>query len=251
MKKLLALLLAVVMVLSLFAACGSKDDEDEDEEEKETVSKEKNEEEEASDEQEEQKDDEEEEEKEEEEKKPAKKEFSLGEVSGRTYENDFIGIGCRLPAGWTYLDEEELKEMNNISAELLGDDLLEAYAKASAAYAMMATSGSVENCNLNVEKVAQAKLDALDIVENYEKLLPMMEQMFENMGAENIVLEITTVKLDGKTFDCMHSSLTLNGVDMVQYTISMKCDGYMANLALTATDDEGLEEILDCFYLLK
>lgn len=231
MKKLLALLLAIVMVMSFFAACGSRDDEEEDRK-KEPVSDKKEEETEG-------------------EETPAGKDFTLGEVDGQTYENTFIGIGCRLPSGWTYLSEEELKEANQIAEDLVGDALTEAYQKATILYPMMATSPSVENCNLNMEKLDKQILEKLDIAGNNEKLLPMMEAAFENMGASSVLLELGTVKLDGKTFDCINTHVTLSGVEMVQCILSIKCDGYLANLSLTAANEENLEELLDCFYLLK
>ena len=233
MKKAFALILAMVMVLSLFAACSGPSDTDakthqesvapETEEEQTTEDATTN----------------------------IPEGFTLGEYSGQTYENTFIKVGCRLPADWTYRTEAELKGMLSIPEGVAGDDLLDAYAKTTVFYVMMASSNSVENCNITMEKVAADTLEALDLKENNERILPMMAQALEAAGATGLSLELGTVMLDGVTFDCIDSRLTLNGVNMVQCCIPMKCDGYLVSLTLTASNEENMEELLDYFYLLK
>ena len=221
MKKLLALLLAIVMVFSLFVACSNdKDDEDDDKK----ASEEKT-------------------------SSVTTKEL-MGEIDGNVYENTFIGIGCRLPDSWTYLSQSELNEMNGIVMDIIDDEALTAYLDASVFYSMMATSGFVDNCNINLEKVSSVTLESMDVAEYLEESMPTLEQTYDSMGATNFQYEITTVKLDGKVVDCIYTNVSLNGVDMVQCVIVLKCDGYLANISLTAYSDKNLEALLGYFYWL-
>lgn len=46
-------------------------------------------------------------------------EFSTGTINGNVYENDFFNIKLELPEGYTFVDEETLAQINEISINLL------------------------------------------------------------------------------------------------------------------------------------
>lgn len=232
MKKLLTSLLAILMVLSLLAAC--RREEEKAEEKKEPVTEEQG----------------KPVEEKEEEKSP--KDFTLGKVDGQTYENAFIKIGCRMPENWKYLTLEAQSVANGIDEDLTGDALLEAYLEKDMFVDLTVSDGQGSSCSISMEKMDNKQLEELDVLEYYEEQLAALEAAFvEIVGAEKTTIGVEKVMLDGVVFDCIYMNITANGIKMVQYMIAIKCDGYLANLALATIDEEKMEGILDCFYLLK
>ncbi|MBE6770088.1 MAG: hypothetical protein E7548_04970 [Ruminococcaceae bacterium] len=224
MKKLFALLLALVMVLSLTACLDNKSEDDLRGDQivngtSSTVSQ---------------------------------PEFSLGSTSGLTYENKFIGIGCKLDSDWTFYTDEEIRELNNVTADLAGEEFEDILKNSAVIYDMFAShSNETDNINVNLEKVNPLTLAAIDLTENYKQLMPTMKQGFENMGYKNIQMKTGTVTIDGKDFASMSTSGEIGEFKMYQTAFCLKCNGYIANITITAFDKDAVDTILDKFYLVK
>lgn len=179
------------------------------------------------------------------------KEFSLGETSGKTYRNEFIGIGCDLSEDWSFYTDEQIKELNNISIDMMGEDAKEIIENATIVYDMYATdSGGFNNINVNLEKVNPAQLLALDLAESLEEQFPVIEESLSNMGYENLNHEISTIEIDGKAMVAMYLSGQINGVDSYQVCFQKKCNGYLANITLSTFFEDNLSQLASSFYWL-
>lgn len=179
-------------------------------------------------------------------------EFSLGDITGLNYENEFIGIGCNLPADWTFYTDEQIKELNNVAADLAGEEYKEAMKNATVVYDMLAASPDMaSNINVNLEKVDPILLAVTDLSDYLEQSIPMIKQGLENMGATVTKSEIGTVTIDGIAFDCLRITSNINGLTMCQLLFATKCNGYIANLAISTTSEVELQEIIDCFYIVR
>ena len=55
----------------------------------------------------------------------ASNDFSIGNVKSRVYVNEFIGICYKLDDGWTFYDDDQIKALNNITMDVVGDELEE------------------------------------------------------------------------------------------------------------------------------
>ncbi len=233
MKKLIALLLAVMMLFAL-CACGDKDDSAKPaDDEKEDVKSEEN------------------IDKEEEEEEEEDAEFELGTIKGRTYENESMGIGVKLEAGWQLLSEDEMYEMMGIVADMYeGDELHDLILNSGTFYDMMAVTSGVENMNVTVEKqtaAVAAKYSAEDYAEAGKAGL---EHAFAAAGYNLISCDIISVDFAGEEHAAIMSHLEGNGVEMYQMAIVFKCGNYFANITISAADEAGLYEIMDMFYAL-
>ena len=240
MKKLLACLLALVMVLSL-AACGGTEDirgtqidvpQDTtpvdtvpvDTVPVDTVP---------------------------EETTPAEEELSLGVNDGIKYESTFIGLGCTLPEGWTFYTEEQLRELNNITEELVDEAYTEALKDATTIQDMFASSGDgLSNCNVTLEKVNALSLAVTDVKDIYEAQKETLVSGYESMGGANVKIESVTVTIEGKDFEALTLSVDIYGTTLMQTLFCVKCPGYLATLVVTADSAEAMQAVLDCFYLV-
>lgn len=183
---------------------------------------------------------------------PPEPEFTLGTVSGLTYENSFIGIGCTLDSEWTYYSEEQIKEMNNIASDMAGEEFKEQVKNATIVYDMLAVhSNPLRNININLEKVDPVQLALIDLADNLEKSFPSIEQAMKNMGYTNIVHEISKVKIGDEEFDCLNNEAEINGIKIYQTVISIKCHGYIASISIGSDSKEDINTILGYFYTVE
>jgi len=180
-------------------------------------------------------------------------EFSLGAVEGINYENKFIGIGCNLPSDWVFFTDEQIMELNNYVADIAGGGFEEAMKNASLVYDMyaMSTTNQINNINVNLEKGNPATIAMTDLEDVFENSLPLLKQSIENMGGSVISSEIGSVTVDGTEFTCMTNIMEANGITMYQLSFAKKCNGYIANISIGATDENTLNDIIDCFYVIK
>jgi hypothetical protein len=183
---------------------------------------------------------------------PKDEEFALGEVAGNKYESEFIGLGFTLPEGWSFYTDEEIKEMNNYVEDKAGQDYLDLLKNATVIYDMAAASpAQTDNVVVTLEKKPNAQLNKLDLAQTLEASFNVSKSSLENMGYRNLTHEVTTLTIDGETFHAMHVTGTLSGMTMRQTSIVIKCNGYLASLAVTTFDAAGTAPLLDNIYILK
>lgn len=179
-------------------------------------------------------------------------EFSLGAVEGLNYENKFIGIGCNLPSDWTFYTDEQIRELNNITTDYFDEEYQEILANAQLIYDMYAvTVDQLKNINVNLEKVDPVTLAMVDLADIYEQNEAIVKQTFENMGYTNITFEHGTAMIEDESFACMRTTAQINGITMYQLSFATKCNGYIANFAITTFNENTVDDVLSYFYLIK
>lgn len=175
-------------------------------------------------------------------------EISLGSTSGNRWENEFIGIGCQLDENWTFMTDEEIRQQNQISTELVGDEYKDALESAAVIYDMMANhANGTSTVGVNLEKLSGATLlitEQLYIEASKESL----EGAIASMGVENIQVSTEEISLGGKTHYGIRLEGEYSGVKIYETLIAVKCNGYMACVTACTWVEDGTQEILDCFY---
>lgn len=176
-------------------------------------------------------------------------EFSMGHVDGLTYENSFIGLGCTLSSDWIFYDDEQIREINNFSADLAGEDIAEQIKKADLVYDMYAMNqDGTCNINVNLQKAPALQLAALNVADALESQMPMLKTGLENMGYENISCTLAKVTVAGKEYDAIKVTGSLSGMNLYNVIFSKKCSGYLASITVGSFGDDQTGEILGCFY---
>lgn len=179
------------------------------------------------------------------------KEFSIGKTDGLVYENEFIGIGCNLESNWRFYSDEEIKQINNISVELAGEDFEKMMENAEVIYDMYAVSDNeMDNIVVNLEKSNKLLINQLNLRDNLENSIPMIESALGNMGYTNLETELDTITIEGKELDCLCVSGEINGLKMYQKGFAIKCNGYLANISVTTYDENNADSIIENFYFV-
>ncbi len=179
-------------------------------------------------------------------------EFSFGEVNASKYENKFIGIGCNLDSEWSFYDDDQIKEMNNIALDAVDEDVADLIDNADLIYDMYAVhSDGMSNINVNLENVGTATLAALDLAENLDKTKSIIQDSFENMGYEDVSIESTTVEIDGQEFDGLVNHASISGMDMYQVLFCNKCGKYISTVTVTTFGEDTTQQVLDSFYVTE
>ena len=210
MKKLLAIILSVVFVLCLATGCSAKPSENV--------------------------------------KTDAK--LTMGTVNGTTYENEFIGIGCKVDDGWTFASEDDLKALIDITIDKFDEKYQEQLEAAAIVYAMQVTDASTgNNININLEKLTGLNKN-MTASKYVDSSLGQMSTALESAGFSNLQIQKTEVEIDGTKHAAIAINADFSGVKIYEKVVCIKCDDYMANITLATVSSDTTDELLSKFYNL-
>ncbi len=210
MKKLLAIILSVVFVLCLATGCSAKPSENV--------------------------------------KTDAK--LTMGTVNGTTYENEFIGIGCKVDDGWTFASEDDLKALIDITIDNFDEKYQEQLEAAAIVYAMQVTDASTgNNININLEKLTGLNKN-MTASKYVDSSLGQMSTALESAGFSNLQIQKTEVEIDGTKHAAIAINADFSGVKIYEKVVCIKCDDYMANITLATVSSDTTDELLSKFYNL-
>lgn len=179
-------------------------------------------------------------------------EFSLGSVNGLTYENKFIGLGCSLDSEWTFYTDEQIKDLNNITLDAVGEEVEEIIKASDIVYDMYTSrNNGLDSINVNLEKVNPVQLALINLEDYYLNAAPTLVKGLENMGLSNITYETGTITIDGQEFDCLNVEADIQGINFYETLFSVKCNGYLANISIGNTGENNIDDIIESFYLTK
>lgn len=177
--------------------------------------------------------------------------FALGKTDGLVYENAFIGLGCTLPSEWTFYSDEQIMELNNYTADVMGEEYEELMKSAQLVYDMYAVDGGEMNSiNVTLEKIDNRMLAGIDVADIYAQNVPVFEEMYKGMGYSNVVVEQATFDIGGEDFAGIEISAEINGFSIYQKCFGVKCNGYLASIAITTYEEDNTDAVLSSFYLV-
>lgn len=177
------------------------------------------------------------------------KEVAMGKVSGNKYESEFIGIGFNLPSGWTFYSEEQIRELNNATADMLDDKYTEQIKKADIIYDMMAVNSKTGyNVGINLEK-ASALGAAVTSEKTYVKNgMADVKSALESAGASNVTTTQTKVTIAGESLHAIEVTCKMQGVAIYEVVACKKVGNYYASIAITTTGSNQTDRIISQFY---
>ena len=175
-------------------------------------------------------------------------EFSLGKTTNNTYNNDFLGISCTLPAEWVFFTDEQILELNNIVGDILDEEIAERLKNANIIYDMYAayqTEGS--NMNINLEKLGAVQMIALDIKQTLEAQIGTIKSTYQSMGYTDTDVEYQKIKVGGKEFDGLKLTAKIQGIDFYATIFTFRKSNYLANVTVCSLQTDKIDTILSYF----
>ena len=178
--------------------------------------------------------------------------FSLGHNANNTYENSFLGIGCKFDEAWTFSSDEDIKSNLLTASENLQDgatDVIDnAMSNGNFIVDMMVVNESTES-NVSVGIIKSGKTTEEEYIDlMVDTISSTMESAY---GLTNIKVEKTTINLAGKPHFATKMTATMgNGVEVSQIQVAYQKGSYMTCITASAFGDETADELLTAFYAL-
>ncbi len=177
--------------------------------------------------------------------------LEMGSNSNNTYENKFLGIGCKLDSSWTFLSDAEIRQANNITQDMVGDDLASQLESASIIYDMQATkSDSSANIILNIEKLTTLTGAIMSEEEYVEQSVNGIVQGLESAGLTNVKANKITVNFAGSSHAAIEVSGEVSGITVYEKVVCYKKGKYLAAVAFASYIEDTTDEMLSYFYAL-
>ncbi len=176
---------------------------------------------------------------------------SMGSSQGGKYENKFIGIGCQLDENWTFMTDEEIREQNNITSDILGEEYQQQLENATVIYDMMAThSNEMNTVNVNLEKLSGAA-NLLSEKSYVESSVEALKSALESAGMENVQIKAVEMEFAGGKHHGVQIEGEFSGIKCYEALACVKRGGYMACITACTWMENGTQAILDSFYAVK
>lgn len=179
----------------------------------------------------------------------------LGSMSGGIYENDFVGIGCKLDDTWTYYSDDEIMELNGLMVDSIDDeDLAEQLRSSDSFYDMLASDNDGSSINVVLENLGLIYGHTLDAGGYIDIALESLEGQLALMGVTTSTCEKISFDFCGKQTDGIYIAGTLNvegiEVDMYQRMACVKAGSYMTCITACSYFEDLTTDMLDMFYAL-
>lgn len=179
-------------------------------------------------------------------------EVSMGEVEGLTYENKYIGLGCKLDASWSFYTDDQIKEMNQLNGISDDDALAEAIENATLLIDMMAVNESTaSNLMVSMEKVEPVSLAITPMGTILDNVVNSGASSLETSGFTVLSKTKTTRTVAGETIDAVVFESEMQGIKIYQTMLVKKCKGHLASFTITSYNEDISAELLKEFYIVK
>ena len=186
--------------------------------------------------------------------KKASEEIDIGTFEDSVYNNDYFGFKMTLPSDWSVQDQQAIKQMKDIGAEIIAGD--DKNLKAAIKYSEMQVVtllaafkhpvGAPVSFNPNISCVAERIRHAPGIKTGKDYLYHSRSMLESGQLQYSFPKEIYTEKLGGVDFDILCADLTVGQMMVHQKFYVAVIKGYALTFTVSFTDEEeGLREILE------
>lgn len=177
--------------------------------------------------------------------------LSLGLAEGNIYENEFLKIGFNLIEGWTFYTEEQIREINNISIDMVDEEIAESLKNANLIYDMYALDSFGNSVNINLEKLNTVGSAIFSEEEYVNASLETLKDALKSMGFTSVTAEATTVTLAGEKHPAVYVVCANEQLTMYEKIVCKKVGKYMASITIATVFEDNTDTIISQFYALK
>ena len=172
---------------------------------------------------------------------------SAGRVNANKYTNTFAGITCELGADWTFKTDEEIRQTNETTLGILGEEYEELLKTVTTFTDMYAThSNGTDTVNIIFEKMSG--VNRLLTEEKYVEISKdTTKGALESAGMTNVTLTVGKDNFAGEEHAYMDVAAEYMGVALYERMIVLRCGDYAVVVTACTWNTDTCEAILDNF----
>lgn len=175
--------------------------------------------------------------------------FGTGTIQDNVYWNETMKIGCALDENWYFYSEEEILEVNGMTAEALDGEIAEILESGGTLTDMFAQSMETgANVNVVFERVSLANSLFYNEKSYIEASFATVEDAFAQLGIEDVEFTIQETEFMGETHCSVLITGMYSGVPIYEQVVVVKDGRNFTVVTVFTVLEEELEEVLSCFF---
>lgn len=171
-------------------------------------------------------------------RKPAnvQKPSIYGTLEKQSYRNEALGMGCLMPSGWTFLDQDRIGKIPVEDGETC---------------VMYVTASAREVVRIDFRAMEDAQLDSLDLTQfNRDYLSGLVPFLSSESDPVRDSYDAISVTISGQPLSGLMRTATHHDNTVYFAAFSVKCDGYVARISVTTFQADRVKQIMSRFYAL-
>lgn len=180
------------------------------------------------------------------------KKFERGVVEGRTYTSQFLGLTCTAPAEYTYLNDQEIAQLNDLAADVVDSEelvkqmreSLESGNQVQDMYLM--TADGLQTVNVMLVKVS-AKGATVDMAAFTDMGKEQIISGYQSMGMTDVEASRETVTFMGQQYEGICATAAFHDVPVTTVQVCMQVDNYVCVITFTSYVEDHTPEMMDFF----
>ena len=180
------------------------------------------------------------------------KKFERGVVEGQTYTSQFLGLTCTAPAEYTYLNDQEIAQLNNLAADAVDSEELvkqmrESLENGNQVQDMyLMTADGLQTVNVMLVKVS-AKGAAVDMAAFADMGKDQVVSAYQSMGMTDVEASRETVIFMGQQYEGICTSAAYMDVPVTTVQVCMQEGNYVCVITFTSYVEDHTPEMMDFF----
>ena len=180
------------------------------------------------------------------------KKFERGVVEGQTYTSQFLGLTCTAPAEYTYLNDQEIAQLNDLTADVVDSEELvkqmrESLENGNQVQDMyLMTADGLQTVNVMLVKVS-AKGATVDMAAFADMGKDQVVSAYQSMGMTDVEASRETVTFLGQQYEGICTSATYTDVPVTTVQVCMQVGDSVCVITFTSYVEDHTPEMMDFF----
>ena len=180
------------------------------------------------------------------------KKFERGVVEGQTYTSRFLGLTCTAPAEYTYLNDQEIAQLNDLTADVVDSEELvkqmrESLENGNQVQDMyLMTADGLQTVNVMLVKVS-AKGAAVDMAAFADMGKDQVVSAYQSMGMTDVEASRETVTFMGQQYEGICATAAYHDAPVATVQVCMQVDNYVCVITFTSYVEDRTSEMMDFF----
>lgn len=177
--------------------------------------------------------------------------FQRGLVEGQTYTSEFLGLTCTAPEEFTYLTDQEIAQLNDITLEGMTDEALSQEMRQQ-----LEDGSQVQDMYLMTEDgrywisitIDQLSEEDIDMEAFVASGVTQAESAYRSIdGMENVASAAQTVTFMGSQYSGIVTTATYNGFPVCSLQVCIPLEQYICAITFTSYVEDHTDDMMTFF----